>query len=263
MKKYIITGIVLLAASCQKIVKLNLKNSASQVVIQGEVTDTTGPYTVTLNRSEGFYQENNFSPITDASVQITDNTGFTDTLLESAPGVYNTQKLQGVPGNSYNLIVEIGDTSYSGVSTMPQPVALDSISFQVTNDRQGQSNITAYANFQDPASVSNYYQFLLYINDSLFTQDIFVYSDRLSNGKYTSYALRMDSTYLNPGDQIQVKMYCIEEGIFNYFRQLDISNSGGAFNTTASPANPTTTLSNNALGYFSAHTTRSKTTVVP
>ena len=49
--------------SCQKTVTLNLKTAASQIVIQGEVTNLAGPYTVTINQSTAFYADNTFPTI--------------------------------------------------------------------------------------------------------------------------------------------------------------------------------------------------------
>jgi hypothetical protein len=58
-------------------------------------------------------------------------------------------------------------------------------------------------------------------------------------------------------------MYCIDSSVYNYFFQLAQSSGAGAFNTTASPANPTSNISNGAYGYFSAHTISSQTELVP
>jgi hypothetical protein len=250
----------LLFFSCQKVVTLNLTNAPPQVVIVGEVTDQPGPYTVTISNSVNFYADNTFPAVSGASVRISDNTGFTDSLTETAPGVYTTHTLQGVPGNTYTLAVLIGDSAYSAVSTMPQPVALDSVTFATGLFSKGQ--ITAIANFQDPPDVGHYYQFIEFINGVQFTKDIFVFDDRLSAGKYINYDLRMDSAYLSIGDQLQVNMNCIDVNVYNYFFQLSRTQTTGAFSTTASPANPSTNLTNGAYGYFSAHTVRSKTVTV-
>jgi len=95
------------------------------------------------------------------------------------------------------------------------------------------------------------------------TKDIFVFDDRLSDGKYITRGLRNGEATLNIGDSLEIRMYCIDEPVFNYFNQLDQSGSGGgAFNTAASPANPVSNISNGAYGYFSAHTLRSRRTKV-
>ncbi|HEX3935332.1 MAG TPA: DUF4249 domain-containing protein [Puia sp.] len=260
--KRIITIALVLFCSCQKTVTLPLNTAPPQIVIQGEVTNAAGPYTVTINQSVGFYTSNTFPPISGAIIKISDNQGVTDSLTEtSSPGVYTTHFLQGIPGNTYTLSVFAQDTNYTATSTMPMPVPLDSISFE-SSGIFNKTRITAVANFQDPAGVKNYYQFIAYINGVQFTKDIFVFDDRLSDGRYINDDLRMDSTYLSPGDRLEVSMYGIDVNVYNYFYQLSQSGGSNAFNTTASPANPASNISNGAYGYFSAHTTQSAFTTV-
>jgi hypothetical protein len=252
----------LLFFSCQKVVTLKLTNAPPQLVIQGEVTDQPGPYTVTIGNSVNFYADNTFPAVSGACVKSSDNTGFTDSLTETSPGVYATHTLQGFPGNTYTLTATVNDTTYSAVSTMPQPVPLDSVTFTSSKGRFGNNQqITAIANFQDPAGIANYYRFVEYINGVQFTKDVFVFDDRLSDGRYINFNLRNDSSYLDVGDQLRVDMYCVDANDYNYFFQLSRATSTGAFNTTASPANPTTNLTNGAYGYFSAHTVSSKTVI--
>lgn len=243
--------------SCQKTVQLDLKTAPAQIVIQGEITDGPGPYTITINQSTAFYADNTFPPISGAVVKISDDQGVTDSLTESTPGVYSTHAIQGSPGHTYTLSVTAQNKQYTGASTMPAPVILDSITFQHTSGF-GSTRITAVPNYQDPAGIKNYYQFIEYINGKQFTKNIFVFDDRLSDGKYISRNLRTDSSYITIGDQLEVKMYCIDENVYNYFYQLDQSSGSGAFDASASPANPSSNINNGAYGYFSAHTVQSK-----
>jgi hypothetical protein len=243
--------------SCQKTVTLNLNNAPAQIVIQGEVTDTAGPYIVTINQSTNFYANNTFPAVSGAAIKISDDQGAMDSLTETSPGVYTTHTLQGKPGHTYTLSVFAQNKNYTAISTMPAPVNLDSVTFQHSSGL-GNKRISAIPNFQDPPGVKNYYQFIEYINGKQFIKNIFVFDDRLSDGRYISRTLRADSSYLNIGDQLEVKMYCIDQNVYNYFYQLEQSSGSGAFNTTASPANPVSNISNGAYGYFSAHTVRSK-----
>ena len=240
--------------SCQKVITLPLNNTYPHIVIQGEVTDTTGPYTVTINKTVNFYAENNFPAVSGAIVKIHDDKGNADSLIETSAGVYSTQTIVGHPGNTYTLTVLSKDTLYTATSTMPAAVPFDSITFR--HDKFfGNESISAIPNFQDPAGVNNYYQFMEYVNGQLLNQVIFVFDDRLSDGKYITRALRNDSTRLFVGDDLEIKMYCIDKPVFDYFNQLE--ESSGNFNSAA-PANPTSNFDNGALGVFSAHTVRSR-----
>jgi len=248
--------------SCKKEVNLNLDDAGPHIVIQGEITDAAGPYSVKINQSVSFNSENSFPAVSGASIKISDNEGHTDSLTETSPGVYSTQLLQGKPGNTYTMTVKALDSLYTAVSTMPFPVNFDSITFR-QNSPFGNDRITAVPNFQDPAGVKNFYLFNEYLNGLMVTKDIFVFDDRLSDGKYITRGLRNSDETLHESDSLEIQMYCIDEPIFNYFNQLDESGGrGGAFNAAASPANPVSNISSGALGYFSAHTVRSRKTKV-
>jgi hypothetical protein len=62
------------------------------------------------------------------------------------------------------------------------------------------------------------------------------------------------------GDTVAVEMHCIDPAMYKYWFSLSQSATGET--ETASPANPVTNLSGGTLGYFSAHTVRSKSIIV-
>ncbi len=262
--KLILSCAALMIGACKKTVTLKLNTVPAQIVIEGEITNLPVPYTVSISQTVGFYGDNTFPSVSGASVIITDNTnGITDSLTEEAPGtgIYRTHEMVGVPGHTYSLSVTSQQKNYTATSTMPMPVPLDSISFSQVSGF-GNKQIDAIANFQDPSGIKNYYQFVEFVNGAQITKDIFVFDDRLSDGKYINHTLYNDTSYLFQGDEVQVNMYCIDENVFNYFYQLLQSGEGGAFSTTASPANPTSNISNGSLGYFSAHTVTTEKSVV-
>jgi hypothetical protein len=252
----------LVAPACKKIVTLKLNNVPAAIVIQGNVTNEPGPYYVTISQPVDFYADNNFPPVSGATVLISNSEGQTDSLTEVSPGNYATNFLQGAPGDTYRLSVTAQGVNYTASSTMPATVNLDSITFE-ENKGFGQTRISAVANFQDPAGVRNYYQFVEYLNGAALTKDLFVFDDRLSDGRYISYTLYNDTSYLQPGDAVRLDLYCIDSAVYNYFFQLLQSDGAGSFNTSASPANPTSNISGGAYGYFSAHTVSSQSEFIP
>jgi Domain of unknown function (DUF4249) len=264
MKNLNIQAFLLIAISflsCKKVITVQLNNSPTQLVITGEVTDASGPYTVSINSSINFSQPNTFPPVSGAQVIISDNQRLKDTLTETSPGNYNTHSYwQGVPGNTYTLSVLSSGKSFTAVSTMPLLVPLDSVTFQKSGRDNGKAAIEAVANFQDPPGVANYYQFTEKINDTMLTK-IFIFQDRLSDGKYTTQSFDNDSSALKIGDQLTFSMYSIDENIFKYFFELKQLLNANPFNE-ATPANPDTNLTNGALGYFSAHTIQTRSLTV-
>ncbi len=257
----ILISAAVLIGACKKTVTLDLKTADSQIVIEGNVTDSSGPYTVSLTKTVAFYTENNFPAISGAVVKISDNQGVTDSLTETSPRIYSTSILQGAPGHTYTLSVVANNTTYTATSTMPAHVPFDSLTVN-KQELFGDNRISATVNFQDPIGIHNYYQFTEYINGAQYNKSLFVFDDRLSDGKYISINLFNDSTRIKAGDHLAVDMYCIDVNVYNYFNQLDQSSGTGAFNTTASPANPSSNINNGAYGYFSAHTAEGRTIIV-
>ena len=250
---YAVLLVTLLCVACKKIIQVNLNNESPQIVIEGNVTDDAGPYQVSITQSINYSANNVFPPVTDATVSITDsNAGETDRLIQVDSGVYATQKLIGSPGHTYQLLVIEGGREYNATSTMPRPVKLDSVTFEQNTGLNGISEITAIVNFQDPAGVTNYYQFIEAVNGKV-VPDVFVFEDRLSDGKYIEEPLFNDTAYMQPGSSLLLTMNCVDENIYNYYYELsNVTATAGIQSTT--PANPTSNINNGALGYFSAHT---------
>ncbi|MDE3251852.1 MAG: DUF4249 domain-containing protein [Bacteroidota bacterium] len=242
--------------ACTKVISVNLNDAAPQIVVEGIITDEPGPYQVQISKTVNFSASNIFPPVTGATVRITDNIGaVTDLLTETSPGIYTTHIIHGIPGHTYRLDINTGSQTYTATSTMPLPVALDSITFQHTA-RVSKVEIRTVPNFQDPRNIKNYYSFTQTVNGRRL-KNTFVFDDRLSDGRYINVALRTDSSYLNIGDTVLLKMNCIDKAAYDYFFSFEQISGNNNFQS-ASPSNPVSNLSNNALGYFAAYTTQSK-----
>ena len=245
---------------CKKVIDVNLKNASIQTVITGEITDEPGPYQVIISKTVNFNADNNFPPVSGAFVTIAVKSHI-DTLSETSPGIYSTHTIRGRSGSSYSLYVSVQGQVYTATSVMPQPVPLDSISF--LSGRK--DNLYAVANFQDPAGVANYYQFIEYANGIQFGngRGNSVFSDRLSDGRYVNRLLYDDSTNIKSGITLTVQMNCIDQPVYNYLNQLlQSSGNGGGF-SSPTPANPTSNITGGALGYFSANTITSRSVQIP
>ena len=255
MKKgFLIVGVLVGVMACKKVVSVELRDAPSQLVIEGEVTNGGTPQ-VKISRSVAFSAANSYPPVSGAVVTVTDNNnGLVAVLKESAAGMYGTRTYSGVPGHSYQLSVTVGGMVYTANSVMPRQVALDSITFAMNTDINNHKDINAVVNFQDPPGVANYYQFTEEIGGRLIP-DVFVFEDRLSDGRYIEQPLFNDSTYLQRGEELTLTMNCVDKNVYNYFFTLSGVTGNNGFQT-ATPANPVSNISNGALGYFSAHTTQ-------
>lgn len=256
------TAAVTLAA-CKKVISVDLNNAAPQIVIEGEVYNARGPFQVRISKTVNFSADNVYPPVTNADVYITDSTnGIVDHLSQanSDAGVYLARGTVGVPGHTFVLSVTVDGKQYRAVSTMPKPVFLDSVTFALNFDFNNKQEINAVVNFQDPPGLGNYYQFTEKVNGR-YIPNVFVFEDRLSDGRYIEQPLFNDSAYLSKNDTLVLTMNCVDKNIYNYFFTLANVTGNNNFQT-ATPANPNTNITGGALGYFSAHTTQKAEIVV-
>ncbi len=262
MKKGVLFIFLLLPAlACKKVISVKLQDAPSRIVIEGEVTNGGAAAQVKISRSVNFSALNSYPPVTNATVRIIDSTSRVSALLkQSDSGLYTTKVIVGSSGHSYTLQVTVDGQTYTASSAMPLPVLLDSVTFALNTDFNNKQNINAVVNFRDPSGIGNYYQFTESVRGRLIP-DIFVFEDRLSDGKYIEQPLFNDSAYLQKGDTVLLTMNCVDKNVYNYFFSLADVTGSSSFQT-ATPANPTTNISNGALGYFSAHTTTRTRVVV-
>ena len=258
--------ITLIFTSCRKVIDIDLNSKEPQLVVEAVINDLPGPYTVSLTQTVNFNVNNIFPNIQGAFVTIADNTGAIDTLLETSPGIYKTQHLQGIVGRTYYLNMQANGKTITAQSTMPAKVALDSLTYLVTtfNNPGGGSNAKEsyipIPSFTDPINQVNFYRFARTVNDTL-DRVFFIDNDNLINGLKYQRPLFGGEIDINKGDSLLFEMQCIDKRTYEYFNSLNASIGNGP-GGSATPANPTTNLVGDALGYFSAHTSERKKVMV-
>ena len=262
MKKYFfIVFSIVVFASCQKVITVDLKNAASQIVIEGEINNSPPPYTIKISNSVGFYDDNTFNGVSGVTVIVSDNNTIVDTLKMTASGIYQTTKIVGTPGHTYNMKVVNNSITYSAQSIMPFEVPFDSVKLVQQPSFGGQKpNFQLIPVYTDPANAVNYYRFIIYKNQKQ-VQNTFIDDDEFSNGKTNNSPLFTNDVDFNPGDSVQLNMLCIDNHVYEYFFSLQQNTSkasGGPNSSAATPANPVSNISNGALGYFSANTKATK-----
>ena len=94
-------------SSCVKSFVPSLENDEELLVVDGQITDAPGPYTVRLSKSSRLKQLAKNDPYTNCRVELEDDRGANVRLTEQKPGIYQTDSLaiQGIPGRAYKLII--------------------------------------------------------------------------------------------------------------------------------------------------------------
>jgi hypothetical protein len=247
---------VIISTSCTEKIDLKLKNSEPQLVIEANVNDQAGPYYVILTKSRLYYESNQLTVVEGAVVVLSDDAGNVDSLQQILPGLYQTQSIQGSAGRTYHLQVNVDGTLYESYCKMPLPVDIDSVTLFEDRRLNGDVGTRARVYFTDPAGVRNQYRITSVRNEED-SRGFDLHRDRLWDGKQRNY--EVSSSDLEPGDTIITKLLSIDERIYEYMNVIE--NNG--FGQTAAPANPSSIYTPFALGYFSAHSIKSRTIIVP
>lgn len=158
----------LLLLSCVTEFQPDTVSLPPSLVVEGQITDQPGPYTVKLTRTADYsYKAINLLE-TGAVVSIEDNQGNRETLREQAPGgVYQTRDggIQGVAGRSYKLVVQTkAGTRYESVPeviTAAPPILKLYTEYrneQVPNTAVRKQGWDVYLDAKDPETPGNYYR---------------------------------------------------------------------------------------------------------
>ncbi|WP_165585794.1 DUF4249 domain-containing protein [Pedobacter nototheniae] len=258
---YIIIMLLFLS-SCEDTIDLNLKDLQLKYVVEGVITNEPGVCKVLISQTKDFKDNNDFNGVSGAVVKI-ESDGITTTLQEGSNGVYQTDKINGTPGKTYKLTVNVKNEVFTASSTMPQPVPL--LDFTLKASDYEPTRVTPKIKYKDVAAIKNYYWFQQYINDKIQLR-YKVSSDEFTSGQEVNEYLVYEnntndkSKDIVKGDRLTVEMHSIDAPVYTYL--FTLFNANGSADGAA-PANPVSNISGGALGFFSAHTTERKTITIP
>lgn len=254
--------LILLFSSCFKEVELDLDDVSPTLVIEGKVTDLPGPYFVYVGLSTGFYEENANVPITSANVRISDDQGFSETLIQPVPGRYETSDMQGIVGHTYTVEVDYEGQIYKASDFLGRIGKIDSLSVRyqeksVLFDEGYYVSLNAQKSIQDQV---NYYGGTVYKNDSaLDGRELFF----LASDQFTKSLSRVEFGYpFDLGDTITWELESLTKTNFDYYRQLVIIFDNDGLVSPVRYVNPPTNFSPEVLGIFQASAVNSDTVVI-
>ncbi|WP_214072791.1 DUF4249 domain-containing protein [Mucilaginibacter sp. dw_454] len=248
-------------ASCKKVIDLKLGNAAQQLVIEGNVTDQSGPQLVTISRTLPLDSTNSFPAVTNADVEIIDRNGKVYSTIQRSPGFYYSTSFTGQPNQTYQVRAVVDGKTYRAVSTMPIKVAIDSVALSVQQiGTSPEKTIIVY--YQDQPDTANQYRFVLTVN-GVRVKQIFAMNDQFNDGKLVQAYLYQDDIKLKSGDHVNIEMQCIDINMYTYWYTFSQQSANGFSSTT--PSNPASDFFDSppVLGYFSAHTTERRDIIIP
>jgi Domain of unknown function (DUF4249) len=261
----IIIAIAIVAAcsSCEKVVNVDLKNAEPKIVIEGVVDNSGKPASVKITKSVSFSNTSIAPTVSGALVKISDDAGNNFTLLETTPGVYTNSSLVGQIGKTYTLSVLNAGVNYTGKSKMPRQAPIDTVyqeSVTIPGNAPGSAaSIGKIATlvYTDLVGFGDNVQVVQTINGKL-DNTLNVGDDQFTDGSDLPYQIYPNpNTKIKTGDVVKLELRFIDKNVFRYLNGI-LEIQGG--NTV--PANPDSNISGGALGYFSAHTSETKTIII-
>jgi len=156
---YIIITLILMA-SCVSPYYPNITKYESILVVDGMITNLTGPYNIKLSRT--FKYDGHVGDfVTGANIKIIDNTGVEIQLKEIKTGEYSTVDtlFHGIPGRSYKLQIKIGDDLFeSNYEVIKPPIPIDKLNWEYkAQDGDGPKRIQLLLDTHDPTNNTRYY----------------------------------------------------------------------------------------------------------
>lgn len=264
---YIFLLSMVILSSCQQVLDVDLNGTDPKVIIEGLITDTTGPFTVKVTMSADYYNDQTPPPVIGAIVIISDNLGTVDTLTESKPGIYNTHNTKipkGIVNATYILTVKANGQTYTAMSTLPSVSDIDSLKYNYYPQKEfGHKKGFYPVGYQkEPQNETNYYMWKFFRNDTLLNQpnEIWIADDQVVQANVNG----LEFPYVYQGlDTAKVEFYSLTKEGYNFYLglQAQLQNDGGFF--SAPPANAKGNISNGALGFFQTSSIDIKEIILP
>ena len=261
---------LLFFTSCEEKTDIELNDlDQERIVVEGRITNELKHHWIRLTKTLSYFA-NEQAPalIPEDAYILEEGTGKRFDLsmyeYEDVNGIYITEEMAGIIGETYTLIITDGEDTYSASDYLDTITAIDSANYKYEYSsyfKEGYYilNISAY----EPPPVGHNYMFNIYFNDTL-------YNDELAETTYVNdllyndiYLENIDIYYIPQEDiidssyQVRIEMLSISEEEYTYNNTFlqETYNNGSIF--SGPPANiPSNVKSTNGgvdgVGFFSA-----------
>lgn len=272
--------VIVFATSCEKDIDIKLPVYTEKLVVEASIEtgktaqvllSTTAPYfgNVDLSDPSRFFVKGAFITVTDGFV--------TDTLKELDPStgyLYLGTKLFGQVGKSYILTVKYQGETYTGVTNILSPIALDSLYFKAERDTFGY----CWAHFTEPKGQGNCYRwFAKRMKDAFFVAPYnSAFDDKFVDGtsfdfsyerppqpdERDGYADQPHAGFYAIGDTVIVKFCTIGNAEYLFWRSYYANRSSNG-NPFSAPSNIQSNITGgNVLGSFCGYSPSFDTLII-
>ncbi|MBT0609141.1 DUF4249 family protein [Aequorivita echinoideorum] len=255
MKKMMLFFVLLaFSYSCEDVIDVDLNEGAPRLVIDARILkeiDTTSALTiVTLSRTNAFF-DTGIDFVNDAEVKIISSNEIVYALENNGDGIYTTNSITPMPGETYKLEVNYNNEIYSATESLFTVTPLEYVEQENDGGFSG-DDIELKAYFNDPEDIENYYLFEGFSEKGDLQN---VLDDEFFDGnEIFGFFLAED---LAAGDTVTFYLNGVSKQYYNYmFILLQQSSDQGAGPFETQPATVRgnivneTNAENYPLGYF-------------
>lgn len=219
----------ILPMSCTKVIDVDVPNGGERLIIEASINwekGTSGQnQTILLSLSTPFFEKNKFTPANNAQVTVTNaSTQDVFTFTEEESGVYSTSNFVPIINATYHLEVIYNEDTYTASETLKSVSEITHI-VQGVESIFGEESIQISAFVQDPINQENFYYTEFWDTQdgrSLIGRE--VENDELSDGNAINF--EYDDENFKSGRSLEVQVYGISEGYYNFIRLL-LDQTGG------------------------------------
>lgn len=256
MKKFlnlICLSLLLLLSSCEKVVNVDLEESAPRLVVEASLIwdreNESTPLYIKLSETTPYFEEEN-APGAGAEVYVFSEEGAEYLFEEISPGLYKHDGFLPDSQVRYSLQILYNGEYYEASETIVSVPELDFV--QQTDEGGFSGDDTEFRIFYtDPAGEANYYLFKFYYHEMVSLQ---IYDDEFTDGNQTFAFFGEED--IEPGDQVLFEVQGISRRFYDYLYLLrsQTGSSGGPFQSAPTLVKGnivnTTNPDNFAFGYF-------------
>lgn len=231
-----VAAAAMICSGCEKDLDIDYKDIAPIVVIEGALTQDGTK--VKIMYTTPMDEPMDLTPVTDATVRITDLTGgTTESLSLDSDGVFISRN-GGFIGHTYSLSVERGEKRYTSTSTFLEPTEILQLEFSWIKMPYDHVAVLQVSFYDCSEKAGECYWVRLYRNGEAYmwnlVTDIYA-AEGIINDVFMTSRKDLDeedeATALRKGDVVKATVTPISREIYEYLEAVSSDSNGPAMFT--------------------------------
>ncbi len=249
---------LIIITACEEVIDIDLNYDDPAFVVEALVYRDS-VCSVRLTRTASFFTLEEPDVIDNAVITIRDETT-SEELQYSGNGYYTGNNITGTENSNYEIGIIHDGVTYTGEAYMPEKTDIISVSFdkyevQSTLNPLGETVFTIICEFADNPDTDNFYMIKYLEKGVMIESNYFMLTEYDAIGGTFSIEdniITFSESIFYEGGEVEVQLFSIDEPVYKYFTQLNDILFWKRRIMPPTPYNPSSNISNGALGYFAA-----------